>query len=376
MTRAYQYLFTPLLLFVSSANAQNWILNGDFEDQNVCTEYSARCAPEAWFRLPEGVDALPGISVEPHSGKKTEALCIENFAYPWQARTFLYTRLACPLRAGEAYTFKCYVNTGHRKHFSLGLRASADRPRAGQPDFYTAGTTLLLEDASQQSKDKKGWRLIKGSFVAQGGEEYLLFGNFSPDPLNREKGQKDFFSTIFLLDELSLTAANGPDCPNKEARKAMIYDLNERHTNEEVVKMLARQESTDTLLATVPVVVTPDTIVLAPSVFIIPDIGFDFAKFTLRPEAQPVLRDCARQIRLQHPAIVRITGYTDDVGSDAYNLDLSLHRANAVRQWFVGDGFPESLFDIQGLGEARPVAPNDTDAGRQANRRVEIIFVQ
>ena len=80
---------------------------------------------------------------------------------------------------------------------------------------------------------------------------------------------------------------------------------------------------------------------------------------------------------LSHPIEVHIFGFTDNVGSDAYNLDLSDKRAIAVRDWFVlRHGFDPVIFQVKGLGESNPIDTNETEAGRQANRRVEIKFVK
>ena len=74
---------------------------------------------------------------------------------------------------------------------------------------------------------------------------------------------------------------------------------------------------------------------------------------------------------------MHISGYTDDVGSDAFNLELSAKRALSVKNWFVEKhGLATTLFVVQGLGESDPIATNETEAGRQANRRVEINFVK
>ena len=68
---------------------------------------------------------------------------------------------------------------------------------------------------------------------------------------------------------------------------------------------------------------------------------------------------------------INIYGYTDSVGSDSYNLTLSGKRADAVKAYLTSKGVASSRLFTQGMGEANPVASNDTDAGRAKNRRVE-----
>ena len=109
------------------------------------------------------------------------------------------------------------------------------------------------------------------------------------------------------------------------------------------------------------------------------DVLFDFDKADIRAEAEPVLISVADVLK-QHPdAAVTIAGYTDDKGSDSYNLKLSERRAASVKDWLVANGgIRGGNLSTVGYGEANPVAPNsnldgsDNPEGRQKNRRVEI----
>lgn len=106
----------------------------------------------------------------------------------------------------------------------------------------------------------------------------------------------------------------------------------------------------------------------------LPDILFDFGKSTLRPEARETLSRIAGVMMVTPGYNLWIEGHTDSVGSDEANLKLSEARANSVKDYFAkSDIDPESITTV-GLGETQPVASNDTDAGRQQNRRVEIII--
>ena len=72
---------------------------------------------------------------------------------------------------------------------------------------------------------------------------------------------------------------------------------------------------------------------------------------------------------------IKIYGYTDSVGSDEYNMNLSEQRANAVKTYLASKGLLSSRFQIVGMGELEPIASNDTDAGRSENRRVEFAII-
>ncbi len=103
------------------------------------------------------------------------------------------------------------------------------------------------------------------------------------------------------------------------------------------------------------------------------DVLFDTGQHTLKPGAREKLARVAG-ILLAHPDLtLEVDGHTDSVGDDAYNLALSERRADAVRGYLVQQGIPASTIVSRGFGEAQPVASNDIAAGRQQNRRVELV---
>jgi outer membrane protein OmpA-like peptidoglycan-associated protein len=104
------------------------------------------------------------------------------------------------------------------------------------------------------------------------------------------------------------------------------------------------------------------------------DVLFDTGRAELRPGAMRVLQRLADFMREYPDRIVAVEGFTDSVGPDAYNEDLSRRRAEAVRSALVDDGIAGSRIVTRGLGEAYPVASNDTAEGRQRNRRVEVVI--
>ncbi len=110
------------------------------------------------------------------------------------------------------------------------------------------------------------------------------------------------------------------------------------------------------------------------SILTVPErVLFDFNKFILKPQAKKALDVVADYIR-SHPARqIVVTGYTDNVGTDAYNLRLSLQRAQSVADYLMDCGrIDPKLFKIVGKGKANPIADNATEKGRAKNRRVEI----
>lgn len=101
-------------------------------------------------------------------------------------------------------------------------------------------------------------------------------------------------------------------------------------------------------------------------------VNFDFDKANIRADARPVLDEAARTLTGAGNISVAVGGHTDSVGSDDYNLNLSIRRANAVADYLAARGVSRSRMRIDGYGESRPVASNETDDGRAQNRRVEL----
>jgi outer membrane protein OmpA-like peptidoglycan-associated protein len=103
------------------------------------------------------------------------------------------------------------------------------------------------------------------------------------------------------------------------------------------------------------------------------DVLFDTGKYTLKPGAREKLAKVAG-ILLAYPGLkVQIEGFTDNVGGDEYNQRLSEQRAMTVRDYLVQQGINMNNVTAQGLGKGNPVASNATPAGRQQNRRVELV---
>jgi outer membrane protein OmpA-like peptidoglycan-associated protein len=104
------------------------------------------------------------------------------------------------------------------------------------------------------------------------------------------------------------------------------------------------------------------------------DVLFDTGKATLKPGAGRDLDRLAQALKDNPNTRVKIEGFTDSVGSDAYNQSLSERRAEAVADALRMRGVPADRLQAEGLGKEFPVATNNTPAGRQQNRRVEIVF--
>lgn len=101
-------------------------------------------------------------------------------------------------------------------------------------------------------------------------------------------------------------------------------------------------------------------------------VTFEFDSARLTRQAEGRLDNVAQALQSSESMRVRVSGHTDSVGSDTYNQTLSQNRADSVKRYLVGAGIDGARLTTRGYGESRPVASNETAAGRAQNRRVEL----
>lgn len=107
-------------------------------------------------------------------------------------------------------------------------------------------------------------------------------------------------------------------------------------------------------------------------------IQFEFDSAKIKPVSHDLLNEVAQTIK-DNPHIkkLQIEGHASSEGKDDYNLKLSDKRAKSVREYLVNEGgIPEDMLTAEGFGETRPIASNDTDEGREKNRRVEFTITE
>jgi outer membrane protein OmpA-like peptidoglycan-associated protein len=156
-------------------------------------------------------------------------------------------------------------------------------------------------------------------------------------------------------DNAKLAAAN-----SKQVADSALSQRDQ--ANEETARV---QAELDALKATP----TPRGMVLT-----LGDVLFDTGRAELKSGASRKVDQLA-QFLLEHPdRRVQIDGFTDSVGTDSYNEDLSQRRANAVREALIARGVDSSRIGTEGYGKSYPVATNSDSGGRQLNRRVEVVI--
>lgn len=99
---------------------------------------------------------------------------------------------------------------------------------------------------------------------------------------------------------------------------------------------------------------------------------FDLDSYQLKPETQNNLVNLSKTLKKYDDTNILIEGHTDNTGTDDYNMKLSDERADRVASFLIDQGVKGSRIDTEGYGESQPIDSNETSAGRQKNRRVEV----
>ncbi len=106
------------------------------------------------------------------------------------------------------------------------------------------------------------------------------------------------------------------------------------------------------------------------------NIFFDFDKDQLKTASYPELERVLELLKSKKINRIKISGHTDSIGPEDYNLSLSKRRANRVYNYFVSKGIDKGRLEVEAMGESKPTHPNDTISNRKKNRRVEFKVLQ
>jgi outer membrane protein OmpA-like peptidoglycan-associated protein len=383
-----------LLACLQGTYAQNLIANADFEDRNTCDEYHVHCAAEAWFRIPlapvSPVNGTAGFLSNNHY----ENILVENNSKRGIFRSFIYTKLLCRLEKGRTYVFSAYFKSENGAFDFVNIQLLDFEPYRYQTKILKPPTPpLTITEQNLASVRRKDWREYAISFVATGEEEYLLIGNLIKDD---PKAKKKRGLVIYNIDNVSLRPAGKQEkaCPEKNNNQVKLYQTNYRHTPniylDEEEFTAKKKVVTDTVTKKGPATVTvtappapenpPVIAVAVPPVndtLVIPDVLFKFDKSELNPVFSVRLDTLVDKIRNRSFQRIEILGHTDSLGTNVYNQKLSQSRSETVKNYLVQKlNYPEEKIVTKAFAATLPVSTNRTSAGRQKNRRVEIVLVR
>jgi len=361
-----RFLLAIILLISREALSQELLLNGSFEDENICLEYQKNCAPEAWVYTGASFNYYFKEKKLAHSGSHCLGL-IAGHSIRSYFRTFARSPLLCGLRKGKQYEIRFYIRSVHPVLDSMGIYFSSGDFLFIRGSYRNLRPSVYFVNAIKPPMPDTNWQEVVIHYTAAGGEAYMAIGNFSrlditgPTHIDREN---NFF---VLLDDVSIKPLDPSEllCPGWQQRQEDIYAEDERH---EYLDRLIRQNrnspQTDTL---------PTTLISRIDTVTLPDLLFATNSASPGKEAVLLLDSLVAGYNGNPPDSIVITGHTDSTGSVEANKLLSLQRAGKVAD-HLRKLLPATLLIIRGKGSSEPLAGNDTPAGRQLNRRVAIYF--
>jgi len=369
--------FILTLLFPLLVTSQNLIANGDFEENNICTEYGSACAPEAWFRIPPAdLNILFYSKEKPVSGKYSDLVIIENVYRPVALRIFLYTKLLCPLVEGKKYVLSFYAKPLIVDDYEIGILFNNQELISRTNSPIGLKPSLLASNENEIEIDSiNGWRKFELDYTANGNETFMTLGNFNPNPsqqYNPSHRANIKGDIVCLIDKIQLTPKDSSSfqlCDNYTINKELLYSTDERHTYNAGVNKLETEPEPNEESVTIVEKASKEIR------FEIPDIAFDFDKSVIKPNYILTLDSLVETIVALDPTQISILGHTDSRGSEEYNLILSERRALAIKI-FILKKLPDFSKQIitTGFGESQPRASNVSPEGRARNRRVEIVL--
>ena len=344
--------------FTVNVEAQNLFANADFEQLNNCTEYHQDCAPEAWFYIKPSATPLftPNVIPKPFSGKDLLILPIENIYSFHKKRQFVYTMLCCPLQKGKKYKLAFYVNTGGLPFYGIDFYFRKDEFTSDNffADSVKASIHISLAD---NVNVLSGWNYVEKDYTATGDEKFCLVGNldkakYNFSPYQRMNKGGDVF--YFIDDIVIQPIIPQPFCADYKINVDKLYNQNVRHT--ELVLVDDKNE------------IVTDTIS-------VPAVFFETDKSILKPVFKKLLDSLVLNLKTKKVINITVEGHTDSKGTLKRNTILSAQRASAVRNYVINKlpDLNEIIF-AYGKASAFPVADNDTEKGREQNRRVKIIL--
>ena len=352
------------------AYSENLIPNGDFEMENICTEYTQNCAPEAWVATSLWANYYFDDLGKGYDGTHFVGLTAGNILTPG-IRNFIRTRLLCGMRKGNRYKLEMYVRAHSPVIDSIGVYFSNTDFLFDTRSFKQIQPALWADSGFSNPRGPHHlWQRLQWTYTATGDENYIVIGSFKRvdyKGIIKAEMRKDYY---FFLDAVSLTPLDPQEklCSGADSVRDDIYGYNERH------KMLERKvylyKRTPPKYPNLPKTrIVPlqkiDTL-------IIPDIFFKTASYQLSPASHHLLDSFANALSKRAIDSIVIEGHTDTVGKLTYNEALSLNRATAVQEYITSRLPFKPPFSARGYAFLRPIATNKTPQGRQLNRRVEI----
>ncbi len=359
--RKVGWLFVALLLLCSvfsgfTAQAQkNLIVNGSFEEMEigpnsvpVARGWQFFKQGEIGFLHPNSLYWKPEKNAhgaqKPYQGQASAWLKMGGRSFEASnnygdiKRYYFQTELTEPLQKGLTYYVEAYLSFADKANCAVdafGFYFAENRPDSTYKEYADDFVKFLVPQVAYHGPvmtDAENWTKVSGYYTANGGERWLMLGNFGLQyqfQYKLYKRRSHFFEAYYYLDAVSVIKPPLPDS-------------------------------------------------LRPPDLSLPELGFAFGSAQLSALAMHALDSLGEQLKSRAFQKLRIAGHTDATGAEELNQVLSEKRALAVKDFLVQNRafLAAKPIEVAGYGSTRPVADNHTKTGRSQNRRVEIWVVE
>lgn len=363
--------FISLLLIRLVGIGQELVQNGSFEVKNYCpTNFNQQNLNtiSGWWQTGDGTPdyfnacgekaGVPKNIFGEQKAKDGEAYAgLVTFSTGGQRnyREYLQTKLVRPLNPGEQVCIEMYVSAADYTSFVTdGLGIALTKEKAKQDQTGVMKLEPALANLRLHMLDENElWILISDIFTAKGGEEYLTIGNFLFD-----KELKIIRRTVDLKGK---------------GQTSWSYTYID---NVSVKPVKSRSECSCENEVIADNIVDPPLELSEYSKVKLDAVLFDFDQDVITPEARAQLDEVFQLLRKNRAMYMEISGFTDIVGPDGYNMDLSKRRAQQVIDYLTEKGIQTDRLKLTYFGKQNPVADNETENGRAQNRRVEFQILE
>lgn len=375
-----------LLLIPGIILSQNIVPNSSFEEYKDCPKKLVSEKQQyvsQWFQPTTGsLDYFNKCSWRNsdvpknkmgYQQARTGSAYIGIYAYNPNYREFAAIKLTQAMEENMKYKVEFYVSLSEHSLFAcenLGILFSTDSLYNGLSSFIYKYDTVIQKNGIIVEKlhyeadirnpegnmitDTKNWTKIEGEYTAKGGEIFLTIGNFYNDRNTVVKGvtsehKAPLPASYYYIDDVMVRPVERISNIEK-SKKAKKVKTKEHETSNYFFKKRELKIG--------------DKIVLE-------NIFFESNKSMLLEQSYDELNHLLRILKNNPRLTIKVSGYTDNKGSEELNNKLSKERAASVVEYLISKGIEKNRLKYEGKGSSSPIADNNTEEGRQKNRRVE-----
>lgn len=359
-----------LQMLFANGYSQNLILNGDFEDVNICTERIADCAPEAWRRTSSSMINY----IQSNENNLTDFVVFDKLSP--NTRNYLQSRLGDTLIIGETYRISFDISPDGLAINRIGINFTNTIMLSNSDSLINLIPDVEIIDNRNLIRNRKyrHWLHIEKEFIAKENSVYIQIGSFDSDESRKTRKirrvtKHNSIIRRYLIDNIRLESIQDLHSQaDIDCTKEIIYSQNYRHPIDCLLFTIASTAicHKQKLIDSSPLL--NDTILL------FGDLLFDFDSYEPSVYMTQEIDSAFNSIQSPIDSII-VIGHTDNIGTKNYNDNLSVKRAKSLSEYISsiqGIAYDQILY--LGKGSSYPIASNETDIGRYKNRRVEIII--